>query len=297
LKISLLSPVFNEALYLREAIESVQRQQHRDWELLLVDDGSTDGTVDVIREMSAADPRVRLVSSGVKVGKVTAFNMAFAASSGEVIALFAGDDTLPDDSLKHRSAALADCAAEDLTVAFFKLRTFSTDPRFDGMTMPRGAGGSRSGGSITMMRGLAARIFPIDETLVAEDIYLGYAAEGLATRIIDDGHVVLNYRIHNANSNPRQQPFREMTKAVNARNRAFSCLLNNKDLAIKPDVQRKLRMLDEAERYRFQGRTAALLLNSRLPIADRMAFASMSNPALFRIRTRFYALFSGRRGR
>jgi glycosyltransferase involved in cell wall biosynthesis len=296
-KVSLLSPVYNEAAYIRVAVESVRRQSHPDWEMLLVDDGSTDHTAELIRELAAADPRVRLVSAGTKLGKVAAFNRAFAASTGDVIALFAGDDTMPEDALAHRVAAFADVPPDEPAVAFFKIRTFSTDKRFDGITTPRGNAGSRSGGSITMTRALAAQVFPIDETLPAEDIYLGYAAEGLATRIVDRPEVVLNYRIHHGNSNPRQKSFEDMTAAIGDRHRAFSTLLRNERLHIKPAVQRRLALLAAAEQFRAEGRTAALLLNSRLPVGDRMAFASMSNPALFRIRTKFYSFFSGRRGR
>lgn len=58
-RFSVIMPLYNKAPYVRKAVESVVGQTHKDWELIVVDDGSTDGGGDIVT--SIADPRIRLV--------------------------------------------------------------------------------------------------------------------------------------------------------------------------------------------------------------------------------------------
>jgi len=104
-RISILSAVYNEAQHIAEMIKTVQAQDLLDWEILFVDDGSTDDTVKLIKKHAAQDPRVRLISHGSKLGKVKAFNTALEASLGDVIVLLAGDDRLPQGSLVSRATS------------------------------------------------------------------------------------------------------------------------------------------------------------------------------------------------
>lgn len=147
MKVSVLSAVHNEESYLPEMIRSLLHQSHEDWEAIFVSDGSTDATEELIVKAAAAEPRIRLVGEGAKIGKVAAFNAAFNNSAGDVVVLLAGDDTLPEDSLETRCRALrgVDCHT-DLVVAFFKLRTMSGNRKHDGLILPRGAAASHSGG-------------------------------------------------------------------------------------------------------------------------------------------------------
>jgi len=215
--ISILSPVFNEAAHIREMISSVQRQGDQSWELIFVDDASTDDTVGIVRALMSADSRIRLVSWGLKLGKVKAFNVAFVHSRGDVVVLLAGDDRLPAHSLAVRGAAVRSVPPDSPAAAFFKIRTFSDTRRFDGITLPKGNRSSRSGGSIAMNRALAEVLFPIDERLVSEDVWLAHAAPDLAKVVIEAPDIVLHYRIHDDNSNPRNRSFADMTKSMHLR--------------------------------------------------------------------------------
>jgi glycosyltransferase involved in cell wall biosynthesis len=291
--VSILSAVHNEADFVEEMIESVRSQSHEDWELVFVDDGSTDETVSVIQRWAGADHRIRLAGHGSKIGKVGAFNTAFRASTGDVVVLLAGDDTLPPDSLRVRVDALAATPAGTPAVAFFKIRWFSEDPRFDGIVHPRGDRGNRSGGSITMNRALADRVFPIHESLVAEDIWLGEAAEDIAEHVIDVPHIVLNGRIHARNSHPRSQPFDVFNESMHRRHRAWQALADHEGLDLSQVTRARLAALWEAERRRHAGRTTAVLQAPGLPVVSRLALASMSGPRLYALRRRFYRLFSG----
>ncbi len=293
MKLSLLSAVRNEGLYIREMIESALSQSHEDWELLLVDDGSTDGTAAIIEEMAARDPRVVLVDCQSAKGKVSAFNTAFRASSGEVICIQGGDDIIPEGAFAARVDPFRESPEGKL--ALFKLRTFSEDPRFDGMVLPKGASSSRSGGSLTMWRDLAERVFPIPETLVAEDIWLSNALEAVASTTVSRGNIVLDYRIHDGNSNPRNKPFRVMSEASHARAQAYTELLNARHLPLRAEQRALIQARAAMEEFRYEGPAWRILTVVDVPLVDRLAVMSKSHPALFNLRTRFYKALSGRR--
>lgn len=295
MKLSLLSAVRNEALHIRELIESALAQSYDDWELLFVDDGSTDATVAIIQEFGDRDRRVKLAGRQQAKGKVSAFNAAFSASSGDVVCIQGGDDIIPPGAFKARIDPFLEGSPHG-KLALFKLRTFSDDPKFDGMILPRGRSSSRSGGSLTMSRDLAERVFPIPETLVAEDVWLSTALDAVAETTVSRPDVVLNYRIHDGNSNPRNKPFEVMTEAAHARVRAHEELLNASHIPLRPEQIRRSQARLEIEKYRYEGPIWRILTVWEAPISDRLASLAGSHPVLFAIRTRFYKLFSGLRG-
>jgi glycosyltransferase involved in cell wall biosynthesis len=93
--VSVIVPFLNVAPYLAEAIESVRAQTYSNWELLLCDDGTTDGSTDIAREYVERDPaRIRrLVHDGaVHQGASAARNLGLRHAHGELIALLDGDD-------------------------------------------------------------------------------------------------------------------------------------------------------------------------------------------------------------
>lgn len=87
IKISVITPSLNSARYLREAIDSVRSQDHADWEHIVVDGGSTDGTLDILRDC----PWVRWISEPDS-GQSNAMNKGFAMAGGDVIVYLNADD-------------------------------------------------------------------------------------------------------------------------------------------------------------------------------------------------------------
>ncbi|NMG08966.1 glycosyltransferase [Brasilonema sp. UFV-L1] len=88
-KVSVIIPAYNAIAYLKEAVESVLKQTFTDFEILIVDDGSSDGTVEWVSQIK--DPRVRLISQQNQ-GSSGARNTGITAASGEYIALLDADD-------------------------------------------------------------------------------------------------------------------------------------------------------------------------------------------------------------
>ena len=92
-------PAHNAERYIGAAIESVLGQTFRDWELVIVNDGSTDTTGDVIR--SYKDPRIRCFSQP-NSGPAVAYNRAIGESRGQFFAIFNADDVCYPDRLEYQ---------------------------------------------------------------------------------------------------------------------------------------------------------------------------------------------------
>lgn len=100
-------PAYNAERYLAEAIESVRLQSLADWELLLVDDGSTDGTRAIAADFAARDPRIHLLASALdRNGAAAARNAGIAAARGDYICFLDSDDLFEPGKLAADVAAL-----------------------------------------------------------------------------------------------------------------------------------------------------------------------------------------------
>ena len=92
--VSLLMPTFNAGAYLSLAIESVQAQTHPNWELVIVDDCSTDATWGTARNFAAYDPRIKVFRNKSTLGIPKNRKKAYEASTGAYVAHFDQDDLL-----------------------------------------------------------------------------------------------------------------------------------------------------------------------------------------------------------
>ena len=99
--VSILMAAHNEERFIGEAIDSVLAQDHPHWELLVVDDGSSDGTGAIVKRYS--DTRIRFFEQERR-GVSAARNLAMKEMSGEFFCLLDGDDALPARSLSSRLA-------------------------------------------------------------------------------------------------------------------------------------------------------------------------------------------------
>jgi glycosyltransferase involved in cell wall biosynthesis len=102
--ISIITPTFNRAATLPRAVESVFGQTYPDWELVIVDDGSTDETTAYLSGLS--DPRIQVVRHASNRGVTAAKNSGFDCIRGEWFIMLDSDDEMMPDAL----ATLAECA-------------------------------------------------------------------------------------------------------------------------------------------------------------------------------------------
>jgi glycosyltransferase involved in cell wall biosynthesis len=95
--VSVVMPVFNTASYLAETIESILCQTFSDFELIIVDDGSADGSIDIIRRYTTLDSRIRPLIDGHHRGHGAAANAGIALARGDFIARIDSDNlALPE---------------------------------------------------------------------------------------------------------------------------------------------------------------------------------------------------------
>lgn len=92
-KVSVLIPVRDAGAFLEPALRSVARQTFRDFEALLLDDGSSDGSPAALAAFARSDPRFRVLSPG-RVGLVAALNLLRAAARAPLLARFDADDAM-----------------------------------------------------------------------------------------------------------------------------------------------------------------------------------------------------------
>lgn len=129
MQVSVVTAVYNGADHLARAIASLQAQTCPDWELIVSDDGSSDGTVALVEHIAADDSRIRLLRAEQNGGPSAARNRAFAAARGDWVAVLDADDAFRPtrlanllDAAKRTGAALI---ADNLSLFDGELRVES----------------------------------------------------------------------------------------------------------------------------------------------------------------------------
>ena len=97
-RVSVVMAVHDGERYVGAAVDSILTQKFRDLELIVVDDGSTDRSPEIVREH--ADPRVRLIANGRNLGLAPSLNVGLAEARGEFVARLDADDV----AMPHRLA-------------------------------------------------------------------------------------------------------------------------------------------------------------------------------------------------
>lgn len=115
MKISVVVPVYNAEKYLVKCIDSVLKQTYNDWELILIDDGSTDGSADIIDNAAASDKRIIAVHQE-NMGPGETRNHGIDIATGDFLAFLDSDDYLDQDyfSLLEKKAKNSDLVFIDV---------------------------------------------------------------------------------------------------------------------------------------------------------------------------------------
>lgn len=94
-RVSVIFPVYNGAKYIRTSVRSILEQSFREFELLLINDGSTDETPDILKEFT--DPRIRIINNKKNSGLIFSLNRGISEAKGEYLArMDADDESLPN---------------------------------------------------------------------------------------------------------------------------------------------------------------------------------------------------------
>jgi glycosyltransferase involved in cell wall biosynthesis len=106
--VSVVLPTHNRVAFIERAVASVLTQSESDLELIIVDDGSTDGTPQLLRRLAASEPRIRLMRNDQPRGGGGARNVGIEASLGKWVAFLDDDDEWLPKKLECQLARLAD---------------------------------------------------------------------------------------------------------------------------------------------------------------------------------------------
>jgi teichuronic acid biosynthesis glycosyltransferase TuaG len=117
--VSIVMAAFNSERFISESIKSVLSQSYSHWELLVVDDASTDSTTVVVEGFASNDDRIRLIALSQNVGPAIARNRAIEAASGRYIAFLDSDDLWLPEKLKVQ---LAEMAKREASLSFTAYR-------------------------------------------------------------------------------------------------------------------------------------------------------------------------------
>jgi len=228
--VSVVMPVYNGEKYLREAIESVLGQTFRDFEFIVIDDGSTNGTGGMLAHYQKMDRRIRVICNPQNEGQPAALNKGCHLAKGKYIARMDADDVSLPERLErqiehievHREIGVLGTWSEiiDKKGARGESVRMPTRPALIGWSLI--FGNCVTAPSVMMRRDLVERLgFFRTEPRDAEDYDL-WARAVSVTRIANLPHILLQYRSHeesvsSRHSQSQQQVALGVTRSMIAR--------------------------------------------------------------------------------
>lgn len=220
--ISVIVPVYNNEIYLRDTFDSIVNQTHTNLDIILVDDGSTDRSYNILREYEKKDERIRVITKR-KGGICEAMKVGVLLSRGKYIARCDGDDINDiyryEKQLKYLKEGNYDiigCYLKSFgngSKLYMKImETLNYEILNDDIQFLRIYSGSCiNGGGLFGRRDLFIKLMPFKkEFSVVEDklIYLEFHNAGFKIGILPD--VVYNYRVHKTNTSLNSENKSEM---------------------------------------------------------------------------------------
>ncbi len=162
--ISVIIPAWNTAAYLPETLQSILAQSYQNYEVIMVDDGSTDGTFDIMQAWAERDQRFKAIRQPANQGVAAARNAALAIAMGEFVALLDGDDVWSPDALAIRINV-----AREFPDAVVIATDFAW---FENVIVPNAEG--------RVMMGAKARVFFADTYATGQPKYIQNAFDAVA---------------------------------------------------------------------------------------------------------------------
>lgn len=206
--VSVILPVYNSALYLRGAIDSLLRQTLRDFELLVIDDGSTDDSMRMLH--ACDDPRIRIIQNPGNMGIPATLNRGLVLARGRYIARMDADDECLPERLALQSAYLdahSDVGLLGSRVGYLGAWRHTVDERL----LDPGAcaayllfGTPVAHPSVMMRKAVLERHgLSYDESFPSAQDYELWSRMADVCRVANLPRVLLRYRMHEANISTR----------------------------------------------------------------------------------------------
>ena len=210
-KVSVIIPTFNRAELLPRAIKSVLDQKFQDFELIIVDDGSSDNTAEVVKDLQKKDERISFFSQDNQ-GSAGARNFGIKNSKGEFIAFLDSDDEWLPQKLerqieylhRNREIKLVGCGSYDINSKTYEKRKFIPKTKTDSFKNGLIVFEIHSASSVILRKDVLKKMELFDKKLrISED-------RDLWLRILENGDEIgfvkeplFNYYIHDSNIGSR----------------------------------------------------------------------------------------------
>ena len=133
--VSIIMPAYNGEGFIETAIRSVMVQTLTDWELIVIDDGSRDSTVEIARRMAKEDPRITVVRNEANMGVANTRNRGMDLAAGSYVALLDCDDAWYPEKLE-KQVALARKTGADIVYCSYAIVDAYGKKRCDDFLVP-----------------------------------------------------------------------------------------------------------------------------------------------------------------
>lgn len=119
--VSIVLPVYNGEKYIRESIESVINQTYQDWELIIVNDCSTDNSESIAQEYANKDSRIVVITNEVNSKLPKSLNNGFQLAKGEYFTWTSDDNIFKENAIEKMVTCLVDNPSVDVVYSYFDL--------------------------------------------------------------------------------------------------------------------------------------------------------------------------------
>lgn len=116
--VSVIIPVYNSSLYLQDILDDVKKQTYKKLEIIVIDDGSSDNSLEIARENERTDQRIQ-VYSFQNGGQSRARNIGLRIAKGQFIRFIDADDRVPADSIENMLSPVANSDSIDMVIGNF----------------------------------------------------------------------------------------------------------------------------------------------------------------------------------
>lgn len=123
--VSIITPAYNAEEFIVDTIQSVWTQDYQNWEMIIIDDHSTDNTVEVVKSFIQRDPRIRLIERSENGGTAKTRNAGLREAKGKYIAFLDSDDQWLPKKLTKQVAFMETTGHPFTYTAFYRVQIFS----------------------------------------------------------------------------------------------------------------------------------------------------------------------------